>query len=111
MGIKSAPGVVLLLIINQFNGNYSNDLIQLGWITYSEVNLDHFDAERSTGGVNFRQLSSVTTVSGQLKSYINYNYLDITAERALIITGLPWLIITAIIPVANQLWLMLMLKA
>jgi SdrD B-like domain/Secretion system C-terminal sorting domain len=80
-GIKNAPGVVLPLIINQFNGNYADGLIQLGWNTYSEINIDHFDVERSTDGTNFRQIGRVTTVSGQLNSNINYNYLDITAQR------------------------------
>ena len=80
-GIKNAPGVVLPLIINQFNGNYSDGLIQLGWSTYSEINIDHFDVERSTDGINFRQIGKVITVSGQLNSNINYTYLDITAQR------------------------------
>ena len=80
-GIKNAPGVVLPLIINQFNGNYADGLIQLGWNAYSEINIDHFDVERSTDGTNFRQICRVTTVSGQLNSNINYNYLDITAQR------------------------------
>jgi SdrD B-like domain/Secretion system C-terminal sorting domain len=80
-GIKNAPGVVLPLIINQFNGNYSDGLIQLGWSTYSEINIEHFDVERSTDGTNFRQIGKITAVSGQLNSNINYNYLDITAQR------------------------------
>lgn len=80
-GIKNAPGVVLPLIINQFNGNYTDGFIQLGWNTYSEINMDHFDIERSRDGSNFRQIGRVTTVSGQLSSNANYTYLDITAER------------------------------
>lgn len=80
-GIKNAPGVVLPLIINEFNGNYADGLIQLGWNTYSEVNIDHFDVERSTDGNNFRQVGRVNTVGGQINSSINYSYLDITAER------------------------------
>lgn len=80
-GVKNAPGVVLPLIINQFNGSYTDGFIQLGWSTYSEINIDHFDVERSTDGINFRQISKVTTVSGQLNSNINYNFLDITAPR------------------------------
>ena len=80
-GIKNAPGVVLPLIINQFNGNYSDGLIQLNWSTYSEINIDHFDVERSTDGNNFRQVGKIITESGQLNSNINYNYLDITADR------------------------------
>ena len=46
-GIKRAPDVVLPLIINQFNGNYADGLIRLGWSAYSEVNIDHFNLERS----------------------------------------------------------------
>ena len=80
-GIKNAPGVVLPLIINQFNGNYSDGFIQLGWSTYSEINVDHFDVERSTDGVNFRQIGRTTSAGGQLSSNMNYNYLDITADR------------------------------
>jgi hypothetical protein len=82
-GIKNAPGVVLPLIINQFNGNYSDGFIQLGWNTYSEINMEHFDVERSTDGINFRQIGKVNTVSGQLNSNVNYTYLDITAQRGI----------------------------
>jgi hypothetical protein len=80
-GIKNAPGVVLPLIINQFNGNYSDGFIQLGWSTYSEINVDHFDIERSTDGINFRQVGRVGTAGGQLSSRNNYTYMDITAQR------------------------------
>ena len=80
-GIKNAPGVVLPLIINQFNGNYSDGIIQLGWSTYSEINIEHFDIERSTDGIDFRQIGKITAASGQLNSNQNYNYLDITAQR------------------------------
>jgi SdrD B-like domain/Secretion system C-terminal sorting domain len=80
-GVKNAPGVALPLIINQFNGNYSDGFIQLGWSSYSEINIEHFDVERSTDGNNFRQISKINTVSGQLNSNANYTFLDITAQR------------------------------
>jgi len=82
-GIKNAPGVVLPLIVNQFNGSYSDGIIQLGWGTYSEINIDHFDIERSTDGNNFRQIGKINAASGQLNSNANYNYLDITAQRGI----------------------------
>ena len=82
-GIKNAPGVILPLIVNQFNGNYADGIIQMGWSTYSEVNIDHFDIERSTDGNNFRQVGRVNTLSGQLNSNANYTYLDITAQRGI----------------------------
>ena len=80
-GLKSAPGVVLPLIINQFNGTYTDGFIQLGWNTYSEMNIDHFNIERSTDGTNFRQIGKINTIGGELNSNINYTYMDITAQR------------------------------
>lgn len=80
-GIKNAPGVILPLIINEFNGNYADGFIQLGWSTYSEENIDHFDIERSTDGVNFRQNGKVEVTGGQFTSNRNYSFLDITAQR------------------------------
>lgn len=80
-GIKNAPGVVLPLIINQFNGSYTDGFIQLGWNTYSEINIDHFNIERSTDGTNFRQIGKINAISGELNSNTNYTYLDITAQR------------------------------
>lgn len=79
-GLKRAPGVVLPLIINQFNGNYSDGFIQLGWSTYSEINIDHFDIERSSDGTDFRQIGKITA-SGDLAGNNNYSFLDITAQR------------------------------
>jgi hypothetical protein len=80
-GIRNAPGVVLPLIINQFNGNYADGIIQLGWSTYSEINIERFDIERSTDNINFRQVGKITAAGGELNSNINYSYLDITAQR------------------------------
>ncbi|MEP7236456.1 MAG: SdrD B-like domain-containing protein [Ferruginibacter sp.] len=80
-GIKNAPGVVLPLIINQFNGNYADGFIQMNWSTYSEINIDHFDVERSTDGTNFRQTGRISAASGQINSNMNYSFLDITAQR------------------------------
>jgi SdrD B-like domain/Secretion system C-terminal sorting domain len=80
-GLKNAPGVLLPLIINQFNGNYADGIIQLAWSSYSEINIEHFDIERSTDGNSFRQVGRVNTLSGQLNSNANYTYMDITAQR------------------------------
>jgi hypothetical protein len=80
-GLKNAPGVVLPLIINQFNGNYADGIIHLNWSSYSEINIEHFDIERSTDGNSFRQVGRVNTLSGQLNSNANYSYMDITAQR------------------------------
>ena len=79
-GIKSAPGVVLPLTIDQFNGGYSEGLIQLKWTTFTEINMDHFDIERSTDGNNFRQIGKIEA-TGSSSNNTSYSYLDISAER------------------------------
>ncbi len=79
-GIKSAPGVVLPLTIDQFNGYYDNAVTQLKWTTFSEINMDHFDIERSTDGTNFRQIGRIYA-TGNSSSNTSYSYMDISAER------------------------------
>lgn len=79
-GIRNAPGVVLPLTIDQFNGFYDNGVIQLRWTTFTEINMDHFDVERSTDGTNFRQIGRVDA-AGNEKGNTPYSYLDISAER------------------------------
>jgi len=77
-GLKSAPGVVLPLTIDQFNGNYSNGVIHLKWTTFSAINMDHYDIERSTDGVNFRQIGSIIALGSNSDAY---SFLDLTADR------------------------------
>lgn len=79
-GIIDAPGVVLPLTIDQFNGFYDNGVIQLKWKTFTELNIDHFDIERSTDGVNFRQIGRLYASGGE---FVNntYSYVDVSAER------------------------------
>ncbi len=79
-GIKSAPGVVLPLSIDQFNGNYSEGVIHLKWTTFTETNIDHFDIERSTDGTNFRQIGTLSA-TGTSSSNTGYSYLDLMADR------------------------------
>lgn len=79
-GIKDAPGIVLPLTIDQFNGGYTDGVIQLKWTTFTEINMDHFDIERSTDGTNFRQIGKIEAKGGS-SSNTPYSYLDISAER------------------------------
>lgn len=80
-GLIHAPGVVLPFIIDQFNGNYSDGIIQLGWSTYAEININEFEIERSIDGKNFRQVGRVHATNGINNSNQSYSYLDITAPR------------------------------
>ena len=79
-GIKSAPGVVLPLTIDQFNGNFSNGVIQLKWTTFTETNIDHFDIERSADGTNFRQIGTLSA-AGTGEGNTPYSFMDLTADR------------------------------
>jgi hypothetical protein len=79
-GIKSAPGVVLPLTIDQFNGNYNNGVIQLKWTTFTETDIDHFDIERSTDGTNFRQIGTLSATGGS-STNTPYSFMDLTADK------------------------------
>ncbi len=79
-GIKSAPGVVLPLTIDQFNGNYADGVIRLKWTTFTETNIDHFDIERSADGTNFRQIGTLSA-TGTSNSNIAYSYVDLMADK------------------------------
>ena len=78
-GIKDAPGVVLPLTIDQFNGGYFEGVIHLKWTTFTEINMDHFDIERSTDGNNFRQIGKVEATGNSIGNS-SYAFLDISAE-------------------------------
>ena len=80
-GIKSAPGVILPLTIDQFNGFYDNGVIHLKWTTFTEINMDHFNIERSTDGINFRQIGRDISATGSNSSNTSYSFMDISAER------------------------------
>jgi hypothetical protein len=79
-GIKSAPGVILPLTIDQFNGFYEDGVTHLRWSTFTETNIDHFDIERSIDGKNFRQIGRIDAKGGSTSNNI-YSYMDISAER------------------------------
>lgn len=80
-GIKSAPGVILPLTIDQFNGFYDNGVIHLKWTTFTEINMDHFNIERSTDGINFRQIGRDISAIGSSSINTSYSFMDISAER------------------------------
>lgn len=79
-GIKSAPGIVLPLTIDQFNGMFTNGFMQLRWTTFTEINIDHFEIERSTDGTHFRQIGRLETL-GSNNNNNTYTYSDLTAEK------------------------------
>ena len=78
VGLKNAPGVVLPLTIDQFNGSYSAGVIHLKWTAFSAINMDHYDVERSTDGVNFRHIGSISALGSNTDTY---TFMDLTADR------------------------------
>ncbi len=79
-GIKSAPGIILPLTIDQFNGAYSNGFIQLKWTTFTEINVDHFEVERSIDGTNFRQIGRIEAL-GNNSGNMSYTFSDLMADK------------------------------
>jgi hypothetical protein len=79
-GIKSAPGMVLPMTVDQFQGSYANGFTQLVWTAFTQLNIDHFDIERSRDGADFRKIGTVNTFDN-ITNTINYSYSDLTAEK------------------------------
>jgi len=61
----------LPVTIVDFGAVYSNDQVNVRWVSTFEVNNDHFDVERSTDGLSF---APVGTVKGQGNSSIRHEY-------------------------------------
>ena len=66
--------------LGQLTGGYSSGFVQLQWATSNEVELKHFEVERSTDGINFRKLGKILA-KGDVNIRTEYTYLDILAEK------------------------------
>jgi hypothetical protein len=66
--------------LGQLTGGYSSGFVQLQWTTSSEIELKHFEVERSTDGINFRKLGKIMA-KGDVNVITEYTYLDILAEK------------------------------
>ena len=65
----------LPLTLLNFNGSYSNKKSVLNWTTQSEVNVDHFEVERSIDGVTYIKVGSVMA-KGTNASSNNYQLTE-----------------------------------
>ncbi len=73
--IDSLPfGTVVPLTLLSFNGNIQDNYAQLKWITTAEINLSHFELERSSDGRNFSKLYSIRAKNQSSES--TYSYTD-----------------------------------
>ena len=66
--------------LGQLTGGYSNGIVQLQWNTSSEVDMNHFEIERSTDGTTFRKIGQ-TLARGDINVTTAYTYLDILADK------------------------------
>lgn len=66
--------------LGQLTGGYSSGFVQLQWSTSSEVDMKHFEVERSTDGISFRKIGK-TMAKGDINIKTDYTYLDILADK------------------------------
>lgn len=66
--------------LGQLTGGYSSGYVQLQWTTSNEVDMKHFEVERSTDGTNFRKIGQLLA-KGDNNITTEYTYLDILAEK------------------------------
>ena len=79
-GFKPSAGVLFPVTLNQFTGAYANGFVELSWKALVNASLKHFDIERSTDGVNFRQIGQVV-IDEDNTSNTSFTFLDILAEK------------------------------
>ena len=66
--------------LGQFTGGYSSGFVQLNWKTLRENDMGHFEIEKSTDGINFRQIGKVQGAGNDTSSN-SYTFMDILAEK------------------------------
>ena len=74
-----APISTLPVKLTAFNASLVKEKVNLKWETASEINVSHFELERSTDGVNFSQAAMVFSY-GAADTKANYNYSDNVAS-------------------------------
>lgn len=78
--INDAP--VLPIKLLSFNAEYSNNKVNLNWITETEINNDYFTVERSTDGIIFETVSIVKG-AGNSNNRIAYSSLDLKPVKGI----------------------------
>jgi Secretion system C-terminal sorting domain len=74
-----APISTLPVKLTSFNAALAKDKVNLKWETASEINVSHFQLERSTDGVNFTQAAMVFSY-GAADTKASYSYADNVAS-------------------------------
>lgn len=67
--------IILPLKLVSFTGTVQNNATLLDWTTTNEINVSHFEIERSINGVDFTKIGS-QTARGNSISKFDYSYID-----------------------------------
>ncbi len=73
----SGSGDPLPLQLVSFTGVHQNGMNQLNWVTASEINVSHFEVERSANGTDFVKIASVEAAGNTTITH-DYQFLDRT---------------------------------
>lgn len=68
--------LVLPLDLTNFTGKQQNEEIKLNWTTTNEINVSHFEIERSVVGNNFEKIGMVASRYHNSSSPVNYAFTD-----------------------------------
>lgn len=72
------PNCLLPIKLQNFNGSYLNNTIQLHWTVNYQSNFAHFEIERSADGIQFLRIGQHTSTNTRL-----YNYIDYTPQASI----------------------------
>ncbi len=68
---------ILPVTLLEFKGNLNNNTAKLMWTVTNEINMNYYDVERSTDGVNFTKVATVSATNASVAtSIMNYSVND-----------------------------------
>ena len=73
--VSVGPSAMILpLNLLSFNGMTEDNINKLNWVTDNEVNVSHFELEKSVDGINFRTIGTIPSNQfGSGRNYYNFN--------------------------------------
>jgi hypothetical protein len=75
IGTKNSPQSPLPIELLSFDAKQNGHIVDLNWVTASEINNDYFTLESSTDAINFEPFANVDG-AGNSTVVLNYNYVD-----------------------------------
>ena len=74
--VSSKVAAILPLKLLSFTAARGTDKIAINWVTSNEINVKHFELQRSSNGVDFTSITTVAASNRQGNQAIDYNYFD-----------------------------------